>query len=101
VSPILLGISTAMAIAGLRFLWKSQHRLDLRGYLVQAGMVIVGLILMILAFYVPRGTAALTVAIGGGALLGGFFLFPDIVYYLLRFYDRRKGRRGDGIVHEQ
>lgn len=77
-----------MAVAGLLFLWRSQHRLDRRGYLLQAGVVTIGIMLMVLGFYLPRGTPAVTTFLVGGSLAGLFFFFPDIVYYLLRRYDR-------------
>ncbi len=89
------GVSVALAYWGLRTLWKYQHRLDFRGYLLQFGAIAVG-ILLIWVGLVFHGGLALTIVFGVGVfLVWAFLLFPDIIYYSLRFWDRLKSRPDD------
>jgi hypothetical protein len=94
VSPISLGISTALAIMGLRGLWKLQHRLDFRGYFMQGGLIFLGFLLTFLGFYMPKGTFATVFFIYGVVSIGAFLLFPEIVYRLLRLYDHIRAGGG-------
>lgn len=91
-SPISLGISIWLGILGLLGLWKVQHRLDRRGYLVQAALIITGIVLIIMG--APPRTSATAVGLFdcGVVLVGVFLLFPEILYWLLLFYDRRSSR---------
>jgi hypothetical protein len=94
-SPISTGISIGMGILGLRFLWKSQHRLDRRGYLVLASLILIGVIFVIIGFPPRPGLVAVILFDSGVILIGALLLFPDIVYYSLRFYDRRRAHRSE------
>jgi hypothetical protein len=90
---IRVGVSFAVVYWGVRTAWKYQHRLNLRGYLVQAGAILVGAVLIALAFRVPRGPLAATLIGFGGFGVLIFLLFPDVVYYSLRFWDHVKSRQ--------
>jgi len=87
---LVVGVSIAIVFWGLRGLWKYQHRLDRRGYLVQVAAIIAGGLLIGLGF-LPHGGLPLTILFCLGVfLVWAFLLFPDIVYYLLRLWDRMK-----------
>jgi hypothetical protein len=88
-SPIALGISVGMGVLGLRGLWKLQHRLPLRGYFLQFGLILLGLVFIIIGFPPKPGITAVILFDAGVILMTAFILFPDIVYYSLRWYRRR------------
>jgi hypothetical protein len=88
-SPLSVGIGIGMGILGRRGLWKLQHPLDLRGYLLQAGAFLTALTATILGYYIP-GFAGVVLFDAGVISMGLFLLVPDIVYYSLRSYGSRR-----------
>lgn len=97
-SPIAAGISIGMAILGLRGLWKIQRRLDLRGYVIQGLVVAIGALLIVLEFPPNQSIRAMVLSDLGIVMVIVFLLFPSVVYYLLRFYDRRRSRNSDNTA---
>jgi hypothetical protein len=57
VSPIATGIGIGIGILGLRGPWNLQHRLDTRGYLLQAGTFFGAFLFALAGYYLqnPRG----------------------------------------------
>jgi hypothetical protein len=97
-SPLSVGISLAIGMLGLRGLWKLQHPLDVRGYLLQAGAFLTALLATLVGYYAPY-SAGVVLFDAGVILMGAFLLVPDIIYYSLRSYDRRRARtRGPGTA---
>jgi hypothetical protein len=90
-SALEFGISAAMAVAGLRGIWKLQHSLDLRGYLLQAGLFLLGLVMALVGFYMPAGLTRAIVFDCGILSMAVFLLLPEAIYRLMRFYDRQRG----------
>jgi hypothetical protein len=99
-SPISTGISVGLAIMGLRGLWKLQHRLDWRGYLLQATTILAGCIFMAIGFPRRPNRIALALFDSGVILVTALFLFPDFAYYSLRFYDRCRARHRDEAAQQ-
>ena len=77
-----------MSVLGLLGLWKLQHRLDRRGYLLQAGIILAGIVLIAIGAPPRRGAAAVALFDCGVILVTAFLLCPEIIYRLLRLYDR-------------
>lgn len=77
-----------MGVLGLRGLWKLQHRLSLRGYFIQFSLVLLGVIFLLIGFPPKSGLAAVIFFDIGVILMTAFIMFPDIVYYSLRWYGR-------------
>ena len=92
-SPVSLGISIGVGVVGLRGLWKLQHRLSPRGYFIQFGLVLLGVIFLAIGFPPKPGLVAVIFFDVGVILMAVFILFPDVVYYSLRWYGRRMARR--------
>jgi hypothetical protein len=92
-SPVSLGISIWLGVMGLLGLWKVQHRLDRRGYTLQAAAVLAGFLFIFAGYYLPRTPVAGTIFVTGLLLAGIFLLFPEVVYWLLLLYDRRWSSR--------
>ena len=85
VSSLSVGISIGMAILGLRGLWKLQHALTVKGYMLQAGAFLASLSVALIGYYLPNTFG--TILFDCGVILIGAFLFiPDIIYYLLKYY---------------
>lgn len=93
-SALEFGIGTAMAAGGLRAVWRLQHPLDLRGYVLQAGLFLLGLAIALVGFYMLARLIRVILFDCGIVLMGVFLLLPDLVYQLLRLYDERRGSSG-------
>ena len=78
---------------GLIGLWKLQHRLDRRGYLLQGGIILAGCIFIAVAFPHLPEKPAVALFDSGIILVTLFLLCPEIIYQLLRLYDRRQRER--------
>ena len=96
-SPVAVGISIGMGVIALRGLWRLQHRLPSRGYLIQFGLVLIGFVFFIIGFPPKPGFAAVILFDTGVILMAAFLLFPDIVYYSLRLHDRLRKRRDKNV----
>lgn len=92
-SPLSLGIATALSMMGLVGLWRLQHRLDRRGYLLQAAIILAGSIFIAVAFPRLPETPAVALFDSGVILVTLFLLCPEIIYQLLRLYDRGRRQR--------
>jgi hypothetical protein len=91
-SPMVSVISLVLTVMGLRGLWKLQHKLDLRGYLLQAAGFAAGLALTLAGYYQSNRVGAILFDIGVISM-GAFVMIPDLIYYCLRLYDRYRTRR--------
>jgi hypothetical protein len=89
-SPISVGIGVGMTALGLRAIWRLQHRLDWRGYLLQAGAFLMALAAAITGYYLPSPIGVILFD-SGVILMAVFLSVPNVVYYGLRFYDHRWG----------
>ena len=75
---------------GVFFLFQElQHRLDRRGYLSQAGIVLAGIIFIALGAPPRRGIAAVALFDCGVILVAVFLFCPEIIYHVLRLYGRK------------
>jgi hypothetical protein len=92
-SPVSVAIGMGMTLLGLRAVWGLQHRLDLRGYLLQAAAFLLALLATLAGYYLPS-----TLLFESGVVLMGLFLLvPDVIYYGLRFYDRCWGAKKSSL----
>jgi hypothetical protein len=89
-SPISVAVGMGMTVLALRAIWKLQHRLDLRGYLLQAGAFLFALVATLAGYYLP-GPIGVVLFDSGVILMFLFLSAPDVIYYGLRFYDHRWG----------
>lgn len=83
------GISIGFGVLGLRTLWKYQHRLKVRGYVTQAALVLIGAGLMIIGARLPNDNAlGRACTISGAVLVFLFLLFPDLIYYSQKAWNK-------------
>lgn len=93
-ATLAVAINAGIGIYALRTLWKAQHQLDIRGHLIRWSLILFGGVAFPL-LYGPffSGSIAKVVLFGAGMLAILMFLFPDIVYFYLRWYDSRRGEK--------
>ena len=90
------GVSIAVGYWGLRNLWKYQHRLNVPGYILQAVLVVAGMSLIMLGVWLPNSSVVgRASSILGVAFVFAFLLFPDLIYYSLKGWNKLGRGRGD------